>query len=96
MRNEFFWALYHPTTITIIRATLLLAKLSSLLLPCSPYTANAWVLYPLLALAVFDIAVPLYDLWRSSLLLGVHVAILGLAYQNNRMCRGKVNVWDEL
>lgn len=83
-------------SITGFRAVVFLAKLLSLTLPCSPYTANPWLLYPLMGLAAVDLGLLDFNLRRSLLLLGLHFTTVVLARQHGRMCEGKVMIWHEV
>ena len=86
----------HPNSLAGLRALLFLAKLLSLFTPCSPYAANAWLLYPLLVMAALDVGILAFDIRRSILLLGVHLVAIATAYQHGRLCEGKVIIWEEL
>ena len=85
-----------PNFTAALRATSFVIKLLSLTLPCSPFAANAWLLYPLLGLAAVDLGIFAFDLRRSFLLLGLHVTTVVLARQHNSLCGGKVMIWDEI
>lgn len=85
-----------PATVHSIRASLFIAKLLVLLLPCAPYAANAWLLYPLLGLAALDVGIMGFDVQRSLLLLGVHLAAVMLASQRGSLCERPAMVWEDL
>ena len=87
-----------PHALTALRAIVFLAKLLSLMLPCSPFAASTWILYPLLGLAALDLPgfFLVFDLRRSLLLLGMHVTAVAFAGQRGRLCEGTVVVWDEI
>ncbi|KAK5123622.1 hypothetical protein LTR85_002660 [Meristemomyces frigidus] len=85
-----------PTTINGFRAALFVAKVLLLFLPCAPYAANAWLLYSLLGLAALDVGIIAFDLRRSLLLFGVHLAVVVLTYQHGRLCERPSMVWEDL
>lgn len=85
-----------PSVLSSFRATLFLAKLLSLMLPCAPFAANAWLLYPLLGLAALDLGIRNSDLRRSVLFLGIHVASMVLASQHGRLCERNAVIWEDL
>ncbi|KAF2482415.1 Ca2+/calmodulin-dependent protein kinase [Neohortaea acidophila] len=85
-----------PTALSIMRCLIFLAKLCSLLLPCSPYAVNAWVLYPLLGLAALEMVLPNFAFRRSVLLLGLHLALLSVALQRGRLCQRVTVLWKDL
>lgn len=86
---------HEPTTIQGFRIGLFIAKTLLLFLPCAPYAVNGWLLYPLLGLAGLDVGAVAFDLRRSLLLLGVHVAIVVLTLQHSRFCERPAMVWEE-
>lgn len=59
-----------------MKALAFLIKMWVLLGACAPYTARGWVLYPLLAVAVVDVAVVEGGLLMSGALLTAHVIIV--------------------
>ncbi|KAK4539911.1 hypothetical protein LTR36_009953 [Oleoguttula mirabilis] len=83
-------------TIDGFRASLFVAKVLFLFLPCAPYAANAWLLYSLLGLAGLDVGIMAFDLRRSLLLLGIHVAAVVVAYQHGRLCERPAMAWGDL
>ena len=85
-----------PVVIASVRGSIFTAKLLSLMLPCSPYAANSWLLYPLLVLAALDVGGFSFNVRRSVLILGVHIILVVTANQWNRLCKGTVMVWDDL
>jgi len=92
--NRLLRILRQPTTVLGFRAALFVVKIVSMSVPCSPYAANAWLLYPLLALAALDMGVLPFDLRRSLLLLGVHFATVVVAYQHGWLCERPAMVWE--
>jgi serine/threonine protein kinase len=84
-------------TINGFRASLFVIKLLVLTLPCAPYAANAWLLYPLLGLAALDVGILPFDLWRSLGMLSVHIAAVVMA---PRVCERPpgvgLGVWEGL
>ena len=95
-RSRLLHIVRQQNVITGLRATLFVAKLLSLTIPCSPYAVNAWLLYPLLGLAALDLGILNFDLRRSLLLLGLHVTMLVLTVQHSRLCEGSVMAWNEI
>lgn len=88
--------LHQPKVSLSIRAAFFAGKLLSLTLPCSPFAANAWFLYPLLALAALDLGIWDFDPLRSMLFLGLHITIIVLAGQRGKLCAGSAMTWDDL
>ncbi|KAK3707744.1 putative serine/threonine-protein kinase iks1 [Vermiconidia calcicola] len=86
----------HPSAITAFRVTLFSGKLLSLMIPCSPYAATSWLLYPLLALAALELAILPFSFQQLLLLLGLHVTVVFVARQHDRLCEGRAMVWQEL
>ena len=84
-----------PSVVASFRATLFLAKLLSITLPCSPFAPNPWFLYPLLGLAALDLASATADLRWSTLLAGLHVATTLAAARENRLCERPIARWEE-
>ncbi|KAF2726173.1 kinase-like protein [Polychaeton citri CBS 116435] len=86
-------------TTRIFQITSFFLKLLSLSLPCSPYAANPWALYPLLALATFEMAGILNpsSIRRSILFLGFHLVVVYSVAQHGRLCEiGRLRpvVWE--
>ncbi|SMR44549.1 unnamed protein product [Zymoseptoria tritici ST99CH_3D1] len=89
--------LYQPQTVIASRAALFLAKVLSLSMPCAPYAANAWLLYPLLGVAALDLGLLQFSLRRTLVLVTIHVVVIMLAAQRARLCEaGNVLVWDDI
>ncbi|EMC99661.1 hypothetical protein BAUCODRAFT_345072 [Baudoinia panamericana UAMH 10762] len=84
----------HLNAVDIARIGLLVAKVLTLTVPCAPYAANSWLLYPLLALAALDFGIFSHDLRRSMMLLGVHLAGLVIASQRGGLCERPTVRWD--
>ncbi|KAK3115847.1 putative serine/threonine-protein kinase iks1 [Teratosphaeriaceae sp. CCFEE 6253] len=84
----------HPVTLNSLRALTFVTKLLILFLPCAPYAASAWLMYPLLGLAALDVGFLRFDLRRSLLLFGIHVAAVIVAAQHGHHCEHPVVVWD--
>lgn len=72
------------------------AKLLVLSLPCAPYATKAWLLYPLLGVAALDLGILPFDLRRSVLLLGVHLAVVFVAHQHGYRCERPAMMWDNI
>lgn len=78
-----------------LRVFIFLAKVLSITLPCAPYQANKWLLYPLLCLAALDLGLYTLSTKQSLLLLGVHIASVLIATQHSRLCEiGTPLDWD--
>jgi hypothetical protein len=79
------------------RAALFLVKISTMTIPCVPYAANQWLMYPLFGMAAFDMGLMAFSLRWSLLLLGAHITVVVLASQHSRLCEvGKVISWADL
>ncbi|KAK4507028.1 hypothetical protein PRZ48_000762 [Zasmidium cellare] len=90
-------AVVHDPRISLaLRVTSFLVKLLSLSLPCTPYAANQWLMYPLLALASLDLVLVPFSLRLSTLLLGVHFAVALTASRYARLCEAGNIVWEEI
>jgi hypothetical protein len=88
---------HQPQTATAIRAALFLLKLLSLMMPCAPYAAKAWLLYPLLGLAALDLGLLHFSLRRTLALVTIHTVAVILASQRGRLCEAaKVLVWEDI
>lgn len=85
--------LHHPATAPSFRAALFIAKLTTLFLPCAPFAASAWFLYPLLALAALDLGILPFHWQRSWMLVGLHFVVVYLARQWGVLCEGKSLTW---
>ena len=85
----------HPTAMLSIRTFLFAVKVLSLFLPCSPYAARSWVLYPLLGLAALDMGILRFGIRQSLLILGVHFAAVIVAYQHGCLCERPAMVWED-
>lgn len=79
-----------------LRVTSFLVKLLSLSLPCAPYAANQWLMYPLLALAALDLILVPFSLRLTTSLLAVHVAVTLTASRYARLCEAGNIVWEEI
>ncbi len=98
-RPETPWSLaltLNPSALTAIRGGLFLSKLLSLLLPCSPYAASPWLLYPLLGLAAIDLALPALTYRWTLLLLVIHIAIGSLAAHRGQLCIHRTFWWEDI
>jgi serine/threonine protein kinase len=94
LANVVVHALYHPAAAPAFRGVLFLAKLITLFLPCSPFAANPWFLYPLLGLAAIDVGILPFG-WRQSwVLMALHLIVVYLARQRGFLCEGKSVAWD--
>ncbi|KAF7186942.1 putative serine/threonine-protein kinase iksA [Pseudocercospora fuligena] len=80
-----------------VRAVLFAAKIFMVSIPCAPYSANQWLLYPLLGLAAIDLGFLPFGLRQSILLFIVHVVAVVIASQHSRLCEvAKVIVWEDI
>ncbi|KAK5166948.1 putative serine/threonine-protein kinase iks1 [Saxophila tyrrhenica] len=94
-----FHLTHHPLTHVAFRTALFVAKVLSLTLPCSPFVTNAWLLYPLLAVAALDLGLLRFEIRRSVLLLAAHVTTVILAAQQGRLCefrKGDGWMWEDV
>ena len=78
-----------PLLATIVpqaaRLAIFTLQLASLTLPCMPYAANAWLLFPLLALATLQLSTAL-DVRQMTVALATHVLLVGWAVWSGRLC----------
>lgn len=81
-------------TLKVLRTLLFAFKALSLMLPCSPFAPNAWLLYSLLAIALLELSAANMAKYRVAILLGLHVSIIVLAYRGNRLCEGQALRWN--
>ncbi|GAB7338222.1 hypothetical protein MBLNU457_4558t1 [Dothideomycetes sp. NU457] len=72
--------------IRTLKAMVFLLKIWVLYGACAPYTARGWVLYPLLAVAVVDVAVVEGSLVMSGALLAAHMVIVWWLQSIGRLC----------
>ncbi|KAK0281241.1 putative serine/threonine-protein kinase iks1 [Friedmanniomyces endolithicus] len=84
----------HPGTISGFRASLFVAKLLLLLLPCAPYAANSWLMFVLLGVAALDVGILSPNLQRSIFLAGIHIAAVVVAAQHGYHCERPAIVWE--
>ena len=61
-------------------------KLLLLMVPCAPYAANAWILYPLLALAALDLGYLKLGYAGEILLSSVHTGVMSIAIRRDALC----------
>jgi serine/threonine protein kinase len=95
--------LHSPTFISTAKVVFFLAKIFSLFRPCHPYAADPRILYPLVLLASLDFVfvgfpnrgLRLGSLGGSSLLMGVHVAVVTILLRWDRMCLRRGVSWAE-
>lgn len=85
-----------PGLLQALRAVLFLTKVLSLMLPCSPYTANPWLLYPLLGLAAIEAGMPRFEVRRALLFSALHITFLALAFESGRLCQWQSLKWEDL
>ncbi|KAM0723839.1 hypothetical protein Q7P37_000829 [Cladosporium fusiforme] len=85
--------LHHPSAVPSFRCALFFLKVLTLFLPCAPFAANPWLMYPLLALAAWDLGGLAFRWRRSWILLGVHFVAVVLARQRAVLCEGKSLLW---
>ncbi|KIW17513.1 hypothetical protein PV08_04707 [Exophiala spinifera] len=79
-------ALDRPMTTPSTRILVLGLKLLSTLQPCMSYGMNASVVYPLICLALLEFAVPNIRVWKATLVMMAHFAILIVAMRTDRLC----------
>lgn len=84
------------SVLATVRATLFLAKVLSVMLPCSPLAANAWLLYPLLGLAALDLGLPVVSFYNSLVFTSIHTAVILVAIQHDRLCERQTLSWEGL
>lgn len=99
-RPVFNWLVrmvHEPRNATFLRALIFLAKVLSLSLPCAPYAANKWLLYPLLTLAALDLGLLHFSFRQSLILVGIHFATVLVSAQHSRLCEaGNVIAWEAI
>jgi len=83
-----------PSVITGIGVTSFVLRVLSLMLPCSPYAANPWLLYPLLGLAILDFVSGTIHYRRSLLLLVLHLVAMLSAWQHGKLCESRHLAWE--
>lgn len=94
--SRFWWRL-DPSSATSqrsIRVVLLLLKISSLNMLCSPVAANAAVAFPLLGLAATDVLLGAGSIVSLTLVV-LHVAILFGSSRANVLCMNRVDIWND-
>ncbi|KAJ5788494.1 hypothetical protein N7457_003484 [Penicillium paradoxum] len=69
---------------SILQLTLFLAKVTSLLHPCSPLAVNPWILYPLLISAAFTLRTR--NIWAQGVALFLHILVVGLGFRLGALC----------
>lgn len=94
--NAMYRTLHHPITRPLLSTLLFLTKLAILALPCSPFSANTWLLYPLFGLAALDLGLLGFDMRRSVILLAFHAVVVYTARQHGMLCESSRRVWDGL
>lgn len=94
--NRLLAFVQQSSVLAAFRATLFLAKVLSVMLPCSPLAANSWILYPLLGLAALDLGLPMATFGSSMLSMSVHIAVMLVALQRNRLCERQTVPWEAL
>ena len=96
MVNWITRVVHDPRIALAVRVTSFLVKLLSLSLPCAPYAANQWLMYPLLSLAAMDLLLVPFSLRLSTSLLAVHFAVALTASNYSRLCEAGNIVWEEI
>lgn len=86
--------LYHPMPALSLKAALFVTKVVTLSYPCTPYAASPWFFYPLLCTAVLDLGLLDLGMMGSLMLFGAHLAVVFAAQRWDRLCAGKVLVWQ--
>ena len=69
----------------LVKSSILCFKVGMLLSGCSPTAPNPWIAYPLLALAVADLSN--MSLYRSIILMVVHIAVVLVSLQKDSLCQ---------
>lgn len=88
--------IHDPRIALSLRVISFLVKLLSLSLPCAPYAANQWLMYPLLALAALDLVLVPFSLRLSTALLAAHMAVILTASRYARLCEAGNILWEEI
>lgn len=88
----------NPPFNAMIRASFFLVKVLSISIPCTPYAANQWLVYPLLGLAALDLGLVALSAWQSLFVLGFHILVVLAAKHFDGLCaNGKPGViWADL
>lgn len=106
--SRVYRTLENQTFVGVAKVALFCAKIATLFSPCQPFAANSWVTYPLLCLASFDFLdvkmeialrrrhVRLSGLSVSTLLLLLHMVVVGVLWRWNTLCATREIVWDGL
>ena len=87
--------LHSPAAQRTLKIALLLVKVISVNLPCSPMAANPWAAYPLVFLASIDVLLSGSHQNISLTLVILHVAILSAMAKTCVLCRSARPVWEE-
>lgn len=88
---------HEPRLVIVLRATLFVAKLMTLSIPCTPYAANPWLLYPLLGIASLDLGLLPFGIRQSLVLTGAHVVFVLIASQHGRLCDSGIRFsWEHI
>jgi serine/threonine protein kinase len=85
--------LAHHSSLLGLKVFLFGFKLFLLSYPCSPFAAKAWLVYPLMGLAILDLTVWKASTTESLLLMVMHVLIVGMARRWSVLCSGNGSRW---
>jgi serine/threonine protein kinase len=94
MANAVAAIMHHPAAEPTLRVAMFVIKLLSICLPCAPFAANTWLLYPLLVFAGFDLGLLTFKPRRSLLFLGLHLTLVYTMRQRGILCEGRSRGWD--
>jgi serine/threonine protein kinase len=106
--TNLYYLVHNPTFVGVTKISLFIAKVFSVFSPCQPFAADPWAAYPLLCFASLDFLFVGFaftvrgrqlgfgGLGGSLLLLGVHIAVVGLLIRANRLCLGRTVRWEEV
>lgn len=98
--------LSNPIFFSGVKVLVFCGKAFSLLSPCQPFTADPWVMYPLLCLASLDFLHTEFGvrafgryanagaLGSSALLLFLHLAVWGITLKVGKLCTRRGVSWD--
>jgi serine/threonine protein kinase len=85
-----------PITSPILRVFILSLKLLTTLQPCAARSLgiNPAVVYPLLTLAMAEMMLPTYQIWKALLGMVAHMVLLGFAGRMQTLCVVREDAWE--